>query len=90
MQELLAKFAMVDGYEETDFGPTTSTVGSAQMPVPIRDSVTNGESVGDQPASGGGKSDRHHDIAVDDSGSNGSHHGPEMASEAQSLSQVSI
>ena len=89
MQELLAKLAMaVDGYEETDFGPTTSTVvGSTQMPVPIGDSVpTNGESVGDQPASGGDGCD----IAVDDSGSNGSHHGPEMASEAQSVSQVGI
>ena len=57
MQELLAKLAMaVDGYEETDFGPITSTVvGFTQMPVPIRDSVANGESVGDQPATGGWK-----------------------------------
>ncbi len=89
MQELLAKLAMVDGgYEETDFGPI---VDSAQMAIPVRDSGVNGESVaiGDQSTSDGGGNYNRHDIAVESS-SNGSHHGPEMTPEAQSVSQVSV
>jgi hypothetical protein len=86
---------MVDGYEETDFGPGTSiTADSAQKPVPVRDSGVNGElvAIGDQPTSDGGrKYNRHdHDIAVESLSSNGSHYGPELVSEAQSVSQVSI
>ena len=84
MQELLAKLAKVDGYEDTDFGETL-TVDSQVTTV---DRVVEGESAKDQAASAGGKCNRH-DITVDSGDINSSH--PEMASKlTQPLPQVSI
>ena len=80
VQELLAKLAKVDGYEDTDSGETL-TVGSQ---IHIKDSVVNGESAMDQVASGGGKCNRC-DVTIDSDDNSSC---PEMTSETQSVPEI--
>ena len=89
VQELMAKFDKVDGYEDTDSGPGASTVGSL---VPTEDSALEKSSSCQDGASSelkDGKCMNTHDV-VPDSDDNGSHGGrPEtVASETQSMSQT--